>query len=323
MLSHNNFQALPTTVSTAGQPAQKSYRRIIIVCVLAVAVVASTVAIVSVSQTVESHITQKTFLVGTPTPAFAAERNLVEANGQHRPKMLIGTKAAGFESVAERSALSRHKQMQYLEQVREKQCGRFQQNNSAWTTTPVSSNYSHQTGASAYNTGTTTTYHKINRSLCTAEHPDPALAKDGVQVSIERLGPFRSTGNMDWTSFTGKAFPNLTSQLEGKDMFVKGVLTAPVFANGTFIGYPPLHMHHLHLHPHASEQETLQRILPRLNSSSTVGTVGGGYAYMDHHILAQMHGDSVCRTQEGKDDFSCLLHQLPDGQAMRVRNSTG
>ena len=44
---------------------------------------------------------------------------------------------------------------------------------------------------------------------------------------------------------------------------------------------------------------------------------------MDHHIIAQQHGDNLCDAGDGADDFSCWLHLFPAGHGMRVEGSRG
>ena len=85
---------------------------------------------------------------------------------------------------------------------------------------------------------------------------------------------------------------------------------------------------HLHLHPYQDDEENRDKIYPkRVNGTRPgddvgVGIVGGGFAFNDHHIMAQQHGDSLCNAEDA-DDFSCLLHLFPPGHGMLVRDSRG
>ena len=64
---------------------------------------------------------------------------------------------------------------------------------------------------------------------------------DATHWQVMRLGPFVTNGGWDWIE------TNIDNALysESRDAFVTAALMAPVFANGTLIGYPPLHVHHM------------------------------------------------------------------------------
>jgi hypothetical protein len=229
--------------------------------------------------------------------------------------------------------------MQRLQKIREETCGGFSDyiagtsGGSGWSAMP-SHVYLHS-GSSQAKATQMPTQHTLRRSVCNAP-----ISSD-AQVAIERLGPFYSTGNGDWTQAGNGILPssihtptsnatifnvaNLNSQLQGKDLFIKGVLISPVSKNGSFIGFPPLHVHHAHLTPHSSAFENYERILPRStrDTDMRIRSAGSGRISLGHNLIGQQHGDSLCRTSDGADDFSCLLHQLPDSQGYRIQNSTG
>ncbi|EOD10579.1 hypothetical protein EMIHUDRAFT_459830 [Emiliania huxleyi CCMP1516] len=78
-----------------------------------------------------------------------------------------------------------------------------------------------------------------------------AVADGGATWAILRVGPFNSTGGYDWWQFAAHDALNLSRRLEGgrtlalHSHYVVGVRAE----DGGVLGYPPLHMHHLHLVP--------------------------------------------------------------------------
>jgi len=145
------------------------------------------------------------------------------------------------------------------------------------------------------------------RSFCNDSHP----TLPDVTVSIERQGPFYSHGNLDWNQ-VAQSSPDtllLRNHIANKTVYVVGTYFALVYRNGSTIGYPPLHIHHAHIHPYSK----------KLKSESRVD--GMPFEGLEHHVLIQTHGDGGCKPEEGGTD--CNLHQLPDGQGYRVYNSDG
>merc|ERR1719401_1856320 len=108
---------------------------------------------------------------------------------------------------------------------------------------------------------------EIQRYSCDAPHPQH-YDTDRLQVHLERLGPFHGTGDGDWSRFLGYDFKDeggdykdrlvMREQLRAhKDVHVRGSFAAIVDEDGNFFGYPPLHMHHLHLHPYHDNHATM------------------------------------------------------------------
>jgi hypothetical protein len=134
----------------------------------------------------------------------------------------------------------------------------------------------------------------VRRSVCRT-----ALStRPGATVSVERVGPFTGRGGMDWTSTGYMDVAGLQSELAGRSVSLVGGMLAPVHANGTVIGYPPLHIHHAHLYPFGNEKERHARI--------------AGSFRDDHDVVFQSHGDSECLAELG--GVACLYRELPEGQ---------
>jgi len=79
---------------------------------------------------------------------------------------------------------------------------------------------------------------------CTIEHDD----RKGGWI-VQRIGPFTSRGGYDWWQFgwsnVGQFHELLKSFPDGIDI-VNSIIT-PVHENGTRLGLPPIHVHHIHV----------------------------------------------------------------------------
>ena len=281
----------------------------------------------------------RSFLMKREAPSVLPADDLVQQNGQDRPRERLGKKHDGFVHLIDHTAAERQKEMTYLQQVRRdaSRCGGDMK--STWKSHPQEYTYNHFANAAAYQDWLAREV-PIQRYSCDARHPQH-YDDDKLQVRIERLGPFHGTGNGDWSSFmnyeAGGEYddesipPNdkllMRDQvLAHKDVYIRGSFISLVTETGEFHSYPPLHMHHLHVHPYHDSHETRDKLLPKRTNGTPpeydIGIVGGGSAFMDHHLIAQQHGDSLCHA-DGVDDFSCLLHLFPPGHGMRVRGSEG
>lgn len=140
----------------------------------------------------------------------------------------------------------------------------------------------------------------LKRYVCEAEHP----TLRGVTVTIERLGVFIGTGGYDWSSQASNIpldnVGDLADRLPNDSWAFVGGMVAPVFANGTIIGHPPLHMHHAHIFPYGDKKERIKKIK-------------GAY---HHDLFFQSHGDSQCKDEEG--GLACVLAMTDSGTARVV-----
>uniref|UniRef100_A0A6S8BB04 Uncharacterized protein n=2 Tax=Aplanochytrium stocchinoi TaxID=215587 RepID=A0A6S8BB04_9STRA len=143
------------------------------------------------------------------------------------------------------------------------------------------------------------------RSFCSAPHPD----LPDTTISIERQGPFFGTGSLDWTQIQFvDDVANVASEFTNKTIYVIGTFFGTVLRDGSVIDYPPLHIHHAHVHPY-------RRMGERIHVKSMP------FENIEHHVMIQTHGDGGCKSKLGGAD--CNLHQLPNGQGYRVVDSSG
>eukprot|EP00122_Pirum_gemmata_P007738 Pgem_evm1s7115 len=147
------------------------------------------------------------------------------------------------------------------------------------------------------------TRYKAKQYICSA--PYIHGNETNASIALVRVGPFRSFGGYDWTSsrsqfeLGGKL---LRKMFKNKPFYALGGGVMPVHANGTIIGYPPVHIHHGHMYPYASADR--KKMIKELKATDA------------HHVLFQSHGDTQCKMEEGGTD--CLFHMLDEGEGYRV-----
>lgn len=84
----------------------------------------------------------------------------------------------------------------------------------------------------------------------------------------------------------------MANVLKDRVVYVRGRMFAPVYANGTLVNYPPLHIHHAHILPYAHKKLS-KKIMPSGGRGFWRETIG------NHHVLVQAHGDTICQDDEG------------------------
>ena len=124
--------------------------------------------------------------------------------------------------------------------------------------------------------------------LCRLPQPD------GSTWHVQRAGPFRSRGGYDWWQMHARDAFSLSEPLQTQGtLYILEHFMGAVHVNGTGIGYPPLHPHHMHITP---QQEFLRYDNP--NRYSGV-------------MFTEQHGDWVrcgpqqgdCRTQRESEGY--------------------
>ena len=69
--------------------------------------------------------------------------------------------------------------------------------------------------------------------------------------SIQRIGPFKSTGNYDWWQFAWNDVLRFKEKLKSTPdgLYVLNHFAAPVNSDGDALDFPPIHIHHVHVSP--------------------------------------------------------------------------
>ena len=128
--------------------------------------------------------------------------------------------------------------------------------------------------------------------------------------SIQRIGPFKSTGNYDWWQFAWNDVLRFKEKLKSMPdgLYVLNHFAAPVNSDGDALDFPPIHIHHVHVSPGAHNSYRAA------NSRCAYDAEMCSHPF---HVLAEQHGDGVCLPEDGGTD--CYLEDLPDGYGKMVR----
>lgn len=124
--------------------------------------------------------------------------------------------------------------------------------------------------------------------------------------TFERLGTFHSRGgDLDvWYQFGWPDAGQFKAALSVGDVWVTAFSFAPSFLNGSYIGYPPLRIHHTHVTSSHHSSDLNQGWKGFRNTEGYVG------------IEFDVHGDRQCHPSRGGTD--CLAFAYASGFGMRL-----
>lgn len=131
-------------------------------------------------------------------------------------------------------------------------------------------------------------------STCEIKQPD------GYFYRIQEVGPITSTGGYDFWQFGWKDAFGLSEVLkEHPDgIMFDAAFSAAVLPDGTPLGLPPIHIHHIHMGPHT-----------------------GVKAKEESHarVAIEQHGDYECKEIDG--GTRCLFEKVPEGYGKVLRQT--
>jgi hypothetical protein len=136
-------------------------------------------------------------------------------------------------------------------------------------------------------------------------------ASDGTYWTFERIGPIRSTGNYDWWQFAWDD-PFQTKQILRNNpdgFYILNYFSGAVRPNGHTLGYPPIHIHHVHATPTPINYYRINRF--------KCFTGIDEHCSLTVNTLFEQHGDYQCREKDG--GVGCLLENFPKGYARYER----
>ena len=123
---------------------------------------------------------------------------------------------------------------------------------------------------------------------------------DDVTWRWQQVGPFSSTGGMDWWNLYFRDIWALSKELPkvpaGKELGVSAHFHSFVDSSGNIVPLPPLHAHHVHIAPGTSGDDRL--------SSTFDCYLRGTNCREGGNILIQQDGDYQCHSADGGED--CL-----------------
>lgn len=141
---------------------------------------------------------------------------------------------------------------------------------------------------------------KIKSILASTCHLDE---ENGRQWEIARIGPFTTTGGYDWVQIGWDDLWGFSRILKDypEGVFLLKQHMTPVLKDGTRIGFPPLHIHHIHVGPSPYVRQR----------SDPVGCAFKGERCWSPARTAEVHGDYVCFDRDGGND--CHIEDYPEG----------
>jgi hypothetical protein len=118
------------------------------------------------------------------------------------------------------------------------------------------------------------------------------------------LGPFVSNGNFDWWQVGIRDLFRLDEVLKKhpEGVYFSTSFTGAVADSGEILGFPPIHMHHIHISP----EPGVKKKLP-----DKIGL--GGYI---PNLVIEQHGDYECLQQEG--GVNCFFEKSPVGYVKEI-----
>jgi len=148
-----------------------------------------------------------------------------------------------------------------------------------------------------------TTY--ANGTLEVCEVPDPSV--EGSSWIFERFGPFPGRGGGQWQSAAWDDAGKFESKLHLGDVYITAFGFSPTLSDGTILGSPPSHIHHMHVT--ASQGAQFQYLRKELFAFQYTkdGSIG---------VPFDVHGDRQCQTDLGGTD--CLIRGFPTGFGQRI-----
>lgn len=126
---------------------------------------------------------------------------------------------------------------------------------------------------------------------------------NGRYWDITRIGPFTTTGGYDWLQIGWDDLWGFSKTLQTypEGIFMLRQHMSPVLKDGTRIGFPPIHIHHIHTGPSPYVRQRGNPVsctLLRRHCWNPART-------------AELHGDYVCVDADGGHD--CHLEDYPEG----------
>ena len=133
--------------------------------------------------------------------------------------------------------------------------------------------------------------------------------------SITRIGPMITTGGLDWVQIGWDDVFGLEDKLKihPDGIYALEQISVPVYKDGTRIGNPPIHVHHIHVGPRTGVRQ-------RTNLYECITSASGDECY-DPTRIFEHHGDYQCTAEDGGVD--CMIESVPDGYGKLITHELG
>ena len=179
-------------------------------------------------------------------------------------------------------------------------------------------------------------YKRLGDNAATATPPSvlrchvPAVEGEGQNWAVQRVGPFELQGGSDdmhifnWGGVGQGWLDAVHDGGAGDDdaaaRYITGTFIGVVRGDGTPLGNPPAHLHHIHLGWVRSDTDAHDRDAAGFRDArSKHPAFGEDVRFENGDWFEQRHGDSQCVASDG--GIGCLGHAYPPGTGQRVRRA--
>ena len=134
---------------------------------------------------------------------------------------------------------------------------------------------------------------------------------EGSEWRLERIGPFKSTGDYDWWQFgwddTFRTNQILKEYPDG--YYILNHFSGAVDKDGNIMEFPPIHVHHVHCSPGVTNPYRANMKKCLLGEENKCAQA--------YKTIFEQHGDYQCNKRDG--GTRCLLEDMPEGYAKMVK----
>lgn len=121
--------------------------------------------------------------------------------------------------------------------------------------------------------------------------------------TLHRIGPIVTTGGYDWLQIGWDDIWELKDALQTHTdgVYIVEQVISPVWANGTMINHPPIHIHHMHVGPAPYVRQRFDQL----------GCATRGKGCFNPARTLENHGDYNCVDADG--GLECRMETFPEG----------
>lgn len=120
---------------------------------------------------------------------------------------------------------------------------------------------------------------------------------------MNRIGPIVTTGGYDWLQIGWDDIWGLKDSIAQypEGVYIVEQIISPVWANGTMINHPPIHIHHMHVGPAPYVRQRFDQL----------GCATRGRGCFNPARTLENHGDYNCVDADG--GLNCRMESFPGG----------
>jgi hypothetical protein len=129
-----------------------------------------------------------------------------------------------------------------------------------------------------------------------------------IPTPWHRIGPIVTTGGYDWLQIGWDDIWDLKDALaqHSQGVYIVEQVISPVWANGTMINHPPVHIHHMHVGPAPYVRQRFDQL----------GCATKGRGCFNPARTLENHGDYNCVDADG--GLNCRMESFPEGYELSL-----